>query len=300
MRKQKGGIAFFDSGIGGLTVVNVCRKRLPDELFYYFGDNKHAPYGNLQPEKIKKYVFRVFKSFKRLQVGAAVVACNTATALCIDDLRKKFSFPIIGAEPAILSAGQTVGEVFVLTTRATYESERFKRLCEKMKSLFPLTTLRLFPCDCLAGEIEKHVLEADFDYTAFLPKGNPDAVVLGCTHYVYITDCVKNFYKCSVIDGNRGIAGRLQSILLQKNCSIEHSQPPSDHFQPFKNKKQTLEGENEKKKMRMTGEEKEKAEKHFRKENKKREKKPRKGQGDIIFLGRSKKCNQKIYEHLFL
>lgn len=300
MRKREGGIAFFDSGIGGLTVVDACRKLLSNELFYYFGDNKHAPYGNLTPKKIKKYVFRVFKRFERLKVGAAVVACNTATAVCIDDLRKKFSFPIIGAEPAILSAGQTVGEVFVLTTRATYKSIRFQGLCKRMNEVFPLVSLRLFPCDRLAGEIEKHVLEEGFDYASFLPEGKPDTVVLGCTHYVYIADYIKNFYKCPVIDGNRGIAARLQAVLLQKNRINEHLQPPSDHFQPFNNKKQPLEDKNERKNTGLVMEEKGEGAKSFRKGNKKREKKPQKGKKNIIFMGRAKKCNQKIYEHLFL
>ena len=152
----KGGIAFFDSGIGGLTVLNECKKRLPWETFYYYGDNKRAPYGNLSAEKIKKYVARAFKRFQRLRVKAVVLACNTVTAVCVEELRMKYPFPIIGAEPAVLPAAKGGCETFVLTTRATYESKRFQALLKKAASLYPKTKISAFPCDGLAGEIEKN------------------------------------------------------------------------------------------------------------------------------------------------
>ena len=84
-----GGVAFFDSGIGGLTVLCECAARLPNERFYYFGDNRHAPYGNLSDKKIKKLVFRAFRKFAALRVKAAVLACNTATATCVEALPTK-------------------------------------------------------------------------------------------------------------------------------------------------------------------------------------------------------------------
>ena len=77
MRILKGGIAFFDSGIGGMTVLAECQKRCKGEIFYYYGDNKHAPYGNLPPAKIRRYVEKAFRKFRRLKVKAVVVACNT-------------------------------------------------------------------------------------------------------------------------------------------------------------------------------------------------------------------------------
>ena len=104
MQIAEGGIAFFDSGIGGLTVLAECCRQIKGGVFYYYGDNTHAPYGNLPPEKIKEYVFQAFEKFRRLKVRAAVIACNTATAVCVEELRKKYDFPIIGAEPAVYSA----------------------------------------------------------------------------------------------------------------------------------------------------------------------------------------------------
>lgn len=212
----KGGIAFFDSGIGGLTVLAECKKYIDAPYFYYFGDNARAPYGNLREGEILRYVFEAFEVFRNLEVRAAVVACNTATAVCIERLRKRYDFPVVGAEPAVFSAARTVkGEVFVLTTRATYRSERFRRLCQRARAEYPLARLRLYACEELAGEIETHGGRTDFDYTAFLPKGAPTAVVLGCTHYVYIRKQVENYYDCPCLDGNGGIAMRLRSIYVE-------------------------------------------------------------------------------------
>ncbi len=219
MKIAKGGIAFFDSGIGGLTVLSACREYLPNELFYYYGDNHHAPYGNLPPNKIRRYVRRAFRLFARLKVRAVVVACNTATALCIEELRKRYAFPIIGTEPAVFAAARLGGIAYVLTTRATYESARFKKLCNEAEKQYPHAKLIPIPCDNLAGEIERRLGEEGYDFTPFLPKGNPDVVVLGCTHYIYIEEVVGEFYHCPVVHGNDGIAFRLYNILSKMEKS---------------------------------------------------------------------------------
>lgn len=213
MKIQKGGIGIFDSGIGGLTVLAECRKSLPEEYFYYYGDNKHAPYGNLQPEKIQRYVFSAFEKFRRLEVRAAVLACNTVTALCVEELRERYDFPIIGAEPAVFTAARRGGEVWVLTTRATYNSVRFRSLCKRAEEKYPQSKIRAVACDCLAGVIEANIGNEAFNYTLALPQGNPTSVVLGCTHYIYIKENIRQFYNCEVYDGNGGIAKRLSDIL---------------------------------------------------------------------------------------
>ena len=208
-----GGIAFFDSGIGGLTVLSECEKALRGENLYYYGDNTHAPYGNLPFEQIRSYVKRAFDTFARLRVKAAVVACNTVTALLIEELREKYPFPIIGTEPAVLQAAKRGGDVFVLTTRATYESERLKILCTRAKEEYPSCTVRAFACDKLAGEIERGLLDSARTYSQFLPNGTPRGVVLGCTHYIYIKKYIESFYGCPSYDGNKGIAARLAQII---------------------------------------------------------------------------------------
>ncbi len=230
MRMQKGGIAFFDSGIGGLTVLSECVTRLQDETFYYFGDNRHAPYGNLPERKIKKLVFRAFRKFARLKVKAVVLACNTATATCVEDLRKKYAFPIVGAEPAIFCAAKSGGEVFILATAATCASARFRALFLRAQKKYPTARLCVCPCPHLAGAIEKRIRRNGLDgeplpLEKLLPKGSPSAVVLGCTHYIYIKKEIGEFYNAPVYDGNAGIAARLASLVAPQTEKNREGKP---------------------------------------------------------------------------
>lgn len=222
MQIPSGGIFFFDSGIGGLTVLSACRKATPNIPFYYYGDNLNAPYGNKPLAEIKRLVFNAFKQAETLSPVCAVVACNTATAVCSEELRQKYSFPIIGVEPAIFPAVKSTKNVGVLSTKATYESVRFSRLLNHARALYPTAKITPFACCNLAGEIEKNVLNLEYDYTPLLPPINADAIVLGCTHYVYIKEQIRRFYSAPVFDGNEGVASRLKSIILDK---IRDGQP---------------------------------------------------------------------------
>ncbi len=299
MRIPRGGVAFFDSGIGGLTVMAACRELLPTATFYYYGDNRHAPYGNLSPKRIRKYVFRAFRRFKRLKVGAAVVACNTATALCVEELRALYSFPIIGVEPAVSLAAKEGGEIFVLCTRATFESARYHALCRRASERYPSARIYSYACDFLAGEIEKNLGKGEVDFTGYLPRGSPQTVVLGCTHYPYVKEQIEGFYRCKVLDGNEGIARRLKKVLEGENSpenTQNHSRPPNAPFCP------QTEGE--------SGAVREKSRKELL--SKKRNKRSFlfysvvakllkiKGEGRIFFLGGSKKRNKKIYKQTFV
>ena len=293
MRIPKGGIAFFDSGIGGLTVLHACEKYFEKDIFYYYGDNTRAPYGNLPPEKIKKYVFKAFKKFARLRVKAAVLACNTATAVCVEELRKKYNFPIVGAEPAVYTAAARGGEVWVLTTRATFESERFCRLCENARCKFPQTKITPIPCDDLAGEIEGHIFEKDHDYTSLLPKGTPTSVVLGCTHYVYIEEAIKALYHCEIYHGNEGMARRLFTLLRGENEKNRDGRPPRGESRFFLGRITTF--------FLYFRKRKRKGDKTNKRSHIKRlNPAENKGKTAIIFLGKSRKNNKKIYTKTYV
>lgn len=225
MQSLQPSVAFFDSGIGGLTVLAACKKRITAP-FYYYGDNAYAPYGNRSVLEIRERVFSAFSLFEKMQVQAAVVACNTATAVCIEELRQRFSFPVVGTEPAVRTAAKCGGEIFVLTTRATYESVRFQALCKRLSNEYPNANLRPFACDRLAGDIERNLLTDGYDCTPLLPKGKPAAVVLGCTHYVYMQSQIQTHYACPVYDGNDGVARRLQYKLNRLSATNRDGQPP--------------------------------------------------------------------------
>ncbi|MBR2442403.1 MAG: aspartate/glutamate racemase family protein, partial [Clostridia bacterium] len=271
------------------TVLADCQPYLKKEILYYYGDNKHAPYGNLPKAKIRKYVLRAFKRFKRLKVRAVVIACNTATAVCIEELRHRFSFPIIGAEPAVFPACVKGGEVFVLATRATCQSERLVRLCRRAERVYPNCTVRIAPCDLLAGEIEGNLQNPDYDYKRFLPRGKPSAVVLGCTHYIYIKERIEKHYGCEAFDGNEGIAKRLCSVLNEKN---------RDGRPPFQKRKTFLGFLTTKKpQIPKNGGSERKPNKRSLKNAKKRAKNGH--MQSLFFLGKQRKNNKNTYEQMF-
>ena len=296
MRISKGGVAFFDSGIGGLTVLFECQKVQGKEIFYYYGDNKHAPYGNLPPKKIKRYVFRAFRRFKRLKVKAVILACNTATAVCVEALRKKYSFPIIGAEPAVRLAAQAGGRVLVLATRATCESERLRSLCERVSQEFPNAELCIRPCDGLAGAIEKNLLCKDYDYTAYLPEEKADAVVLGCTHYIYIVEQVRRFYRCPIFDGNAGMARRLCTLL---ECGRDGCTPLTTDRDC-----RPLDGENDKKVGLLTTKSDKVRDCQNLSNKRSRKMLPKSTKerscGNVFFLGKQRKNNENTHKQMFV
>lgn len=186
--------------------------------FYYYGDNQRAPYGNLPTATIQEYTRQAFDEFERIGVDVAVIACNTVTALCIESLRKTYPFPVVGTEPAVLPAVRSFSEVAVLVTEATFQSERFNRMCAHARERFPDRRLVPVACPMLAGAIERGILgKKKTDYAAYLPKlegiGERAAVVLGCTHYLFVRQYISDFYRLPVIDGNEGVVRQLKRIL---------------------------------------------------------------------------------------
>jgi len=190
-------IGVFDSGIGGLSVLNALRAELPHEQFVYFADTAHAPYG----ERGDPYVIersRVIGNQLRSQynIKALVVACNTATAAAIHVLRaENAGLALIGVEPALKPAqAQSITKrIAVLATRGTLESLKFRAL---LASLTGQTEFKLVPCDGLADAIERNdaskiaLLCARYIAAAGVfgtETGHIDTLVLGCTHYPFIT-----------------------------------------------------------------------------------------------------------------
>lgn len=211
-------LAFFDSGVGGMTTLAACLS-LPAS-FYYYGDNIHAPYGGKSREEILSLACSAFSEFERLQVDAAVVACNTVTTLCIGELRNRFPFPVYGVEPAIVPAAAAAKRILVLCTKATASSPRF------------LSLLAAHP-DC------RFLVYSPVDWVrrieASLPtlpalslpfqKGDFDAVVLGCTHFIYLKPWIESLFCCPVFDGNAGIFNYLKKELGTNN----HQNSPPDN-----------------------------------------------------------------------
>ncbi len=222
-------VGIFDSGIGGLTVLHACRQFLPEVAFYYLGDNGNAPYGRRPEREIAALTRNALFEFEALGTDAVVLACNTATAVCAESLRRAFGFPIVGMEPAVRPAASGHKSVLVLCTPKTAGSER---LCALI-SRFPRCRITVCPLPKLAAAVENsltrgepltlsdHLPPAYFDPSTRDP--DYDGVVLGCTHYIYFREEIGQFYNVPVYDGNLGTAKRLADLL---------SAGGGDHFEP--------------------------------------------------------------------
>ncbi len=226
----------FDSGVGGLTVLKDCVRLMPGVRFYYFGDNLNAPYGSRPEEEIVRLVRSALERFRALGVDAALLACNTATSVCAEIMRREFPFPVVGMEPAVAPAARRAKNVLVLCTPVTAAGKRLSALIAR----FPQTKFTVFPAGGLAGAIECALIEGtSFDLSAEIPppgafrRENPekklstsvppfDGVVLGCTHYLFFRRKIAEFYRAPVFDGNEGTAKRLKNLLCEGNFVHEN------------------------------------------------------------------------------
>jgi glutamate racemase len=223
-------IGVFDSGVGGLSVLRALLQELPDERFVYVADSGHAPYGERNDDFVLQRSHAITDwLIAHHGIKALVVACNTATAAAISTLRSAYpALPIIGIEPALKPAVQrsTTGLIGVMATRGTLNSEKFRSLLE---SLHEKATFILQPCDGLAHAIEhedaikKEALCAD--YTGAMGRfgtqpGEIDALVLGCTHYPFAADILRQHIGPDIplLEGGIPVARQTRRLLAARNA----------------------------------------------------------------------------------
>lgn len=203
-------VIVFDSGIGGLNVLNACVKRYPHFDYIYAADNFNVPYGMRSAEEVFSLATAVLDGAMKYRPSAIVIACNTVTAECIGRLRERYPVPIVGMQPAVKEAAKRGGKCAVLVTEATAQSGNFRALVAEN---FPSATI--CPCPDLAAYIEGNI----FSLPEVLPKGlvslpqNCENIVLGCTHYIYLSGQISRAYSCRIFDGIGGTTARLGKIL---------------------------------------------------------------------------------------
>ena len=228
-------IAFFDSGIGGLSVLHHAMKILPSEEFIFYADEDNVPYGTKTREQVLGYVDAAFQFLTAQNVGAIVVACNTATSVAVRAMREKYSLPIIGMEPAIKVALDLYPQkkVFVAATEITVRGEKIYNLIDRLnaKNFVELRALQKLVDfaerqEFNSVDVENYLREefAPYDFKNF------SSVVLGCTHFNYFKDTMKKILPAQIkfLDGNAGTLNQLVRLAnLQigegkKNPSVEY------------------------------------------------------------------------------
>jgi len=222
-------IGIFDSGVGGLTVVQAIRKWLPQETLCYFGDTARVPYGTKSADTIKRYSVEITRFLKSHDVKMIVVACNTVSSVALEPIRELFAGPVIGVvEPGVRAALQATktGRIGLIGTRSTVLSGTYqRRLLEENPSLHVAAQA----CPLFVPLVEEGWEEdplprlAAERYLAALKQDNLDVLILGCTHYPLISRVIQEVMgrNVTLVSSAEEAAREVSSILKQTGMSAE-------------------------------------------------------------------------------
>lgn len=220
-------VGVFDSGVGGISVLRELERLLPEEDFVYYGDSAHAPYGEKREDEIRALAWQVVEKLRLRGIKALVIACNTATAAAAPLIRERLDMPVVAMEPALKPASACAhgGKVLVLATPLTLRLDKFRRLMEEYgRDALPM------PCPGLMELVERGLTQGPEldEYIADIRRragdARIDAVVLGCTHYVFLRAAIERaFPQARVVDGNEGTARQLARLLRERG--LERGEP---------------------------------------------------------------------------
>ena len=190
-------IGVFDSGLGGLTVVREMKRLLPKESLVYFGDTARLPYGSKSKEAIVRFSKQIMRFLMRHDVKAVIIACGTASANALEELRATFDLPIFGVvEPGVREAARSTrsGRIGITGTEATIRSGAYERL---LKQINPALQVFSQACPLFVPLVEEGWFEDPVtrsvvhSYLQELKKQTVDTLVLGCTHYPLLRKLVQ-------------------------------------------------------------------------------------------------------------
>lgn len=234
--KREDPIGFFDSGLGGISVLRQTRKLLPWEDYIYYGDSRHAPYGIRTMEEVCDLTRQGVEHLLQQGVKAIVLACNTATSAAASVLRREYpKLPVIGTEPALKPAVERHpgGRILILATAMTLKEQKFFQLWEQYRGQAEIVPV---PCSGLMEFVEQGQLDGEPVESYLLEKLSPftkvpvDAVVLGCTHYPFLQPVLRRLLGRGpeILDGADGVARQLRRQLEQ--LGLLHTQKSEGHI----------------------------------------------------------------------
>ncbi len=236
--REEQSIGIFDSGIGGLTVAREIMRRLPHESIVYFGDTARVPYGSKSADVVRHYALEDARLLVNLGVKIIVVACNTVSAVALEEITAHFSLPTIGVlEPgaraaAALSTGKRIG---VIGTRATVSANSYTR---RIHDIDPSIDVFSNPCPLfvpLAEEgWEEHPvarLVAE-EYLAPMKEADVDTLILGCTHYPVLRPVIASTMGEGVrlVDSGKVAAADVEQMLDEHRLRNPRKEKPVYEF----------------------------------------------------------------------
>ncbi|WP_035053988.1 glutamate racemase [Carnobacterium pleistocenium] len=219
MKKQA--IGFIDSGVGGLTVVREAMRQLPNESIYYVGDTARCPYGPRPEEQVKQFTWEMTHFLLNKDIKLLVIACNTATAVALEDLKKKLAIPIIGVilpgSRAAIKATKN-NRIGIIGTEGTVNSDKYKKMIQSKDFLASVNSLA---CPKFVPLVEsneyKSAIAKKIVAETLKPIKNKkiDTLILGCTHYPLLRPIIQNVMGDSVtlIDSGAETISEVSTIL---------------------------------------------------------------------------------------
>ena len=231
-------IGVFDSGIGGLTVVNEIHNILPQESTIYFGDTARVPYGPKSERIVARFALQNARFLTGLEVKAIVIACNTASSVALDTVQEHLSVPVLGViEPGAKAAVESTktGRIGVIGTVGTVESEAYDRAIRRRGRAFRVfgQACPLFVPLAEEGWVTKRstYLIAE-EYLAPLANHGIDTLILGCTHYPLLKPIISEIMGPTIvlIDSAEQTARELLSLLRERNMLNDGGARPEHSY----------------------------------------------------------------------
>ncbi len=230
-------IGVFDSGLGGISVVRALIDLIPHEHLVYFGDTARVPYGSKSEETVIRFAHQISSFLEEQQVKMIIVACNTASAVALESLQRSFNIPIVGViEPGSEAAVKVSKhkKIGVIGTASTIRSDAYQTA---IRALDPGMDVKGQPCPLLVPLVEEdwphdgvvtQVLES---YLGMFKSQQPDALILGCTHYPYLKSIIQEVVGPHVrlVDSGEETARRVKEVLKEMNLLNPESGDPGKH-----------------------------------------------------------------------
>ncbi len=233
-------IGLYDSGLGGLSVWRAVRQRLPEESLLYLGDGVNCPYGLRSKTEIEGLAKAAVEELLSRGCKMIVVACNTATISAIEMLRGQFpEVPIVGIEPAVKPAclNTTSGVVGVLATQCSLNGDMFQNTAAKYSDNIRVIAKFGQGFVELVENNKENSPEARQAVRAVVEefvKEGVDQIVLGCTHYPFLSDAIAEAApNATIIDPSPAVAKQVERVLLQKNIKSEDGHSAQYDFITF-------------------------------------------------------------------
>lgn len=228
-------IGMFDSGVGGLTVAREVIRNLPNERIVYFGDTARVPYGGKSKDTILRYSRQIVRFLQQQDVKAIVVACNTASAFALEEIRTEINIPMIGVvKPGAKTACEVTrnNRIGVIGTKGTISSGLYT---EFIKKINPQAQVIGKACPLFVPLVEERMMKDEVTeemirrYLADLKKQDIDTLILGCTHYPLLRTAIHREMgeKVTLVnpayETTRGLKQLLEEMQLENKTKAENS-----------------------------------------------------------------------------